>query len=143
MFDMVKKHNRGALAAARDYAGCRPWRGDCSEKIAKLGAFCEDLADEYGIETPTIVRGPGYCDGTVKEGGGFYDPNTHVIVLTGGFSVMTFLRLFAHALEEERGGEDGNEYSARWANGMFSKAFPKSWAKLVRRDAPILYRDYA
>jgi hypothetical protein len=145
MIDFVKKHNRDALAAAKSYAEDKPWRGDVDERSQKLANFCWSLCDAYSIDAPNaIVRHPDFGSGPAD---GWYDPEAEAIVLTGGFSVMAFLRLFAAHLEHMRGrfysNGDINRYAARWANGLFKKAFPKSWAKLVERDAPILSRDYS
>jgi hypothetical protein len=142
--DYVKKHNREALALSKAYASDKPWRGDLNEKLGKLLDFAFGLATAYRIDEPVIVKAPGFGTGKAN---GFYDPDSGAIVLDGGFSVMAFMRLFAKHLEASRGSErngaDLDTYAARWANGLFMKAFPKSWAKLVARNAAILTRNYS
>jgi len=148
MFDKVKKHNKAALKAAKVYAEAKPWRGAFEERVAKIRTFHEDLLEAYGLNITLVIDTEGIWP---SEAGGFvtFDPvGEGSIILCPGFAVMTYLRLFAEALEYDRDVEysslDGvANYAARWANGLFSKAFPISWAKLVNRDAPILTRDYA
>jgi hypothetical protein len=149
MHEKVAKHNKKALASAKLYAGSKPWRGTFVERAAKIRAFHGDLLDAYGIEVDLVIdtdgdvpaNAGGFLTFDTPEGGG-------AIVLRPGFAVMTYLRLFAEALEYDRDmvysqAKGVESYAARWANGLFSKAFPKSWAKLVERNAPILTRDYA
>lgn len=149
MHEFVAKHNKKALAAAKRYAGSKPWRGTFDERVAKIRTFHVELLEAYGIATDLIIDTEG---NTPANAGGFVTYDTPegggAIVLRPGFAVMTYLRLFAEALEYDRdmlysqvGGVA--PYATRWANGLFKKAFPKSWAKLVDRDAPILTRDYA
>lgn len=148
MCEKVAKHNKAALKAAKSYAGSKPWRGTFDERVAKIRTFHVALLGAYGLSTDLIIDTEG---GSPSNAGGFVTFDTPegdgAIVLRPGFAVMTYLRLFAEALEYERdmqfSGEGVSEYVARWANGLFSKAFPISWAKLVNRKAPILTRDYA
>jgi len=147
--EFVAKHNRAALASAKVYAKAKPWQGEFDERVAKIRDFHADLNDAYDTEIDLIIDTEG---GIPSSAGGFttYDTpeGSGAIVLRPGFAVMTYLRLFAESLEYHRDMENSEDegvtsYSARWANGLFKKAFPKSWAKLVERNAPILTRDYA
>jgi hypothetical protein len=147
--EFVAKHNKAALRAAKAYAGAKPWRGDFAERVAKIRTLHNDLLDAYGMETELIVDTEG---GDPANAGGFVTFDSPegggAIVLRPGFAVMTYFRLFAEALEYSRDiqfsiPEGVASYSARWANGLFKKAFPISWKRLVDRDAPILTRDYA
>ena len=149
MHEKVAKHNKAALAAAKRYANTKPWRGTFAERVDKIRAVHEELLDAYDIDIDLIIDTEG---GAKVKANGFvtYDsPQGIAIVLRPGFAVMTYFRLFAEVLEYNRDlkftkdDECVSEYVARWANGLFSKAFPKSWAKLVERNAPILTRDYA
>jgi hypothetical protein len=147
--EFVAKHNRSALAAAKAYAKAKPWQGTFAERVAKIRDLHVALLDAYDIDVDLIVdtegdnpaSAGGFVTYDTPEGGG-------AIVLRPGFAVMTYFRLFAEALEYDRDMEFSNvegtaPYSARWANGLFKKAFPNSWEKLVARNAPILTRDYA
>lgn len=148
--EFVAKHNKDALYAAKQYAKAKPWKGTFAERTAKLRAFHVDLNDSYDIDVALVVDAEG--DSPPYNANGFvtYDgPDCPTIVLDPAFAVLTYLRLYAEVLEYSRNlkytpsleGIAG--YAARWANGLFKKAFPKSWDKLVERDAPILTRDYA
>jgi len=143
--EFVAKHNRYALAAAKAYAQDRPWAGDFDERVEKIRVFHAELCDAYGIEIDLVVDTDG---DEPTNAGGFYVSGQDTIVLRPGFAIMTYLRLFAEALEDNRefpmasASEGTAGYAARWANGMFKKAFPRSWEKLVNRNAPILSRDY-
>jgi hypothetical protein len=149
MCEKVAKHNKAALKAAKAYAGSKPWRGTFEERASKIRTFHVALLEAYGLGTDLIIDTEG---GSPSNAGGFVTFDTPegdgAIVLRPGFAVMTYLRLFAEALEYDRDMqfsqvEGVSSYAARWANGLFSKAFPISWAKLVNRNAPILTRDYA
>lgn len=149
MCDKVAKHNKAALKAAKIYAGSKPWRGTFEERVAKIRTLHVALLEAYGLSVDLIIDTEG---GTPCNAGGFttFDApeSGGAIVLRPGFAVMTYFRLFAEALEYDRDMQFSQvegvaSYAARWANGLFSKAFPISWAKLVNRDAPILTRDYA
>ncbi|MHC4371768.1 MAG: hypothetical protein ACYSW8_29485 [Planctomycetota bacterium] len=149
MYEKVAKHNKAALAAAKRYAGSKPWRGTFEERVAKIRALHVELLDAYDLSVDLIIDTEG---GDPANAGGFVTYDTPEggggIVLRPGFAVMTYFRLFAEALEYDRdmkfsGDEGVPSYAARWANGLFSKAFPLSWQKLVDRDAPILTRNYA
>jgi hypothetical protein len=139
MSDFVAKHNSEALAAARDYARGRPWYGRVSDRCAKLLGFHEELCVAYGI-APSILFDPDMTRAT-GQGEGSYDEERNAISLSGSFSVLTYLHFFAVALETERkGAVRAEDYPRRWSQGLFRKAFPTSWARLVERDAPILGR---
>lgn len=148
--EFVAKHNKDAVYAAKQYAKAKPWKGTFAERVAKLRAFHADLGDAYDIDIALVVDAEG--DSPPENANGFvtYDgPGGTTIVLDPAFAVLTYLRLFAEALEYDRelrftpSKEGIAGYAARWANGLFKKAFPKSWDKLVARNAPILTRDYA
>jgi hypothetical protein len=154
MYDKVAKHNKNAVRAAKQYAKAKPWEGTFAERVEKLRMFHADLNDAYDLDVGLIVDSEGFSPPEEASGFMTYDARSgEVIVLCPAFAVMTYLRLFAEALERNRGTHDYfgfalaavgiDEYSARWANGLFSKAFPKSWDKLVARNAPILTRSYA
>jgi len=148
--ELVAKHNKDALKAAKEYAKAKPWQGSFLDKAGKIRYFHAELLDAYGVDFGLIIDTEG---GVPAEAGGFltYDDMNEngTIVLRPGFAVMTYLRLFAEALTYRRalkyvdpyGGVP--EYVAAWANSLFKKAFPKSFEQLVENDAPILTRDYA
>lgn len=146
--EIVKKHNRAAVAAAKDYASQKPWQGEFDDRVSKLYEFHADLCAAYDIEVELIVS----VDAELRtKASGFVTYNADgdtVIIMHPGLAVMTYLRLFAEALESDRAyenvsGDEGiSAYCARWANGLFMKAFPKSWDRLVEANAPILSRDY-
>jgi hypothetical protein len=150
MYDKVAKHNKDAVRAAKQYAKANPWEGTFAERVEKLRMFHAGLNNAYGLDIRLIVDSENLSP--PEEASGFMTCDAwggENIVLCPAFAVMTYLRLFAEALECSRGFEFANanggidEYSARWANGLFSKAFPKSWDKLAARYAPILTRSYA
>ncbi len=148
--EFVAKHNRVALAAAKAYASEKPWRGEFADRVAKIRDFHANIASAYGIDVGLIIDTEG---GDMADANGYLSFNGFAqdgdVVLRPGFAITTYLRLFAEALEYTRDlknvkdNEAVSEYAARWSNGMFKKAFPKSWDKLVDRSAPILTRDYA
>ena len=147
--EFVAKHNRVALASAKAYAKTKPWLGEFTERVEKLRSFHADLVAAYGIDVGLIVDTEG---GEAVSAGGFvefYNTEDGTIILSPGFAITTYLRLFAEALEYNRDlvnvrdDESVSAYAARWANGLFKKAFPLSWDKLVARNASILTRDYA
>jgi len=144
--EFVKKHNRVALAAAKVFASEKPWQGNFAERAEKLRVLHADLLGAYDVAVDLVIDTEG---GNPDNANGFvsFEAPATTIVLRPGFAIMTYLRLFAEAMDEERtvnyGGYDAASYAARWANGLFKKAFPKSWDKLVNRDAPILTRNYA
>lgn len=150
--EFVAKHNKNALKAAKEYAKDKPWQGSFSERVEKIRTFHAELVEAYDKdwELGLIVD----TDGNIpSEAGGFLtfdDPNENgTIVLRPGFAVTTYLRLFAEALTYRRGLKYADnyggvaEYAAAWSNGLFKKAFPKSFNNLVDNNAPILTRDYA
>jgi len=148
--EFVAKHNKDAVYAAKQYAKAKPWRGEFSERVAKIRAFHADLSDAYDIYADLVIDADGGSPPDNANGFVTYDgPSGTVIVLKPAFAVLTYLRLFAEVLEYDRdlkftpSKEGIAGYAARWSNGLFKKAFPKSWDKLVARNAPILTRDYA
>jgi len=151
--EFVAKHNRVALAAAKAYAKNKPWQGEFSERVEKIRDFHANLNDAYDVSVGLIVdtdgNYPAQAGGFLSLGADVFGDGQGDIVLRPGFAIMTYLRLFAEALEYERdlvhvnGDDTIAGYVSRWANGMFKKAFPKSWDRLVERNAPILTRDYA
>jgi hypothetical protein len=148
--EFVAKHNKDAVYAAKQYAKAKPWKGTFAERVTKIRQFHADLLDAYEMDVDLVIDADG--DSPPANANGFVSfdgPGGTVIILRPAFAVLTYLRLFAEVLEYDRdlkytGSKEGIAgYSARWANGLFKKAFPKSWAKLVERNAPILTRDYA
>lgn len=146
---LVAKHDRYAVAAAKEFAKNKPWQGDFEERVLKLRDFHADMTEAYDIDIDLVIDTDGELGG---QAGGFvtYDnPEcTTTIVLKPGFAVLTYLTLFAEALSYSRmaawtdpyGGVAG--YANAWANSLFKKAFPNSFERLVARDASILTRNY-
>ena len=148
--EFVEKHNKDAVYAAKQYAKNKPWQGEFSERVAKIREFHAALRNAYDIDVDLVIDADGGSPPKSSDGFVTFDgPSCAVIVLKPAFAVLTYLRLFAEVLEYSRElkytptleGVAG--YAARWANGLFKKAFPKSWNKLVESNAPILTRDYA
>src|SRR4051812_10573912 len=88
---------RRTLAAVRQFARSKPWRGSQEEREAKLLALHRELCAVYGKTTSLRF---GVLDGA-DSGSSFYSPARDEIVLTGRLSVVTLLHEFAHALGKD------------------------------------------
>jgi hypothetical protein len=144
MSTYVRKHNREAVRAGRAYALTKPFDGFYAERVARLEDFIDDLTVAYGIPLLAITIDPAIPQRPATTRG-WYDRDNEVIVVTGGFSVLYTLYLFATALEDNRGGRfSGNDpvkYAHRWSQGMFAKLFPAEWEELVANGSSILTRE--
>ena len=102
-----------ALAAVRDLARAKPWRGTPDERLAKLRRCLLELSTAYGIEPPRLTVGAIDC----------FIPAFQQIQLTARLSVVTFLHEFAHA----RGFDE--RQAVRWSVNLFRRCFPRSYAR--------------
>ena len=147
--EFVAKHNRVALASAKAYATSKPWQGTFTEQVEKIRKLHAEMTAAYGIDVDLIIDTEGGDPASANGYVSLLGTEDGTIILHPGFAVTTYFRLFAEALEYTRdlknvkSDEEVSDYCARWSNGLFKKAFPMSWDKLVNRDAPILTRDYA
>ena len=145
----VAKHNRFALASAKAYAGNKPWQGTFTERVEKIRTLHAEMTAAYGVDVDLIIDTEGGDPAKANGYVSFLGTEDGTIILHPGFAITTYFRLFAEALEYSRNlenvksDEEVSDYAARWSNGLFKKAFPKSWDALVDRNAPILTRDYA
>lgn len=107
------RYKPAALAAVRELARSKPWRGSQVERLAKLSSCCAALAAAYGIARPEIMTGRFDC----------YEPAAHRIRLTPRLSVVSFLHEFGHA----RGMDE--RQTCRWSINLFRRCFPRSYAR--------------
>lgn len=116
--DPPMRYRPGVLSALRAYKAMRPWSGD---REAKLRALNYALAGVYGIPEPHLVLQHG------ESLRSYYTPAANQITLTG-FSVVTFLHEFAHALGR---GEHG---ACRWSLQLFHRVFPREFARCEQHE---------
>jgi hypothetical protein len=112
VLDPAMTFKPAALAAVRDLARAKPWRGSPAERLAKLAACLDRLAEAYGVRRPSLAVGRTDC----------YRPGLNSIELTPALSVVTFLHEFSHA----RGHDERD--ACRWSINLFRRCFPRSYA---------------
>jgi hypothetical protein len=112
-----------ALAAVRELARSRPWRGDDAERLAKLNACAAKLAAAYQHDAWTFALGltPSI------------DREQRVVTLSKP-SVVTFLNIMALVRGQSMVG------AFRWSINIFKRCFPRSFAA-CRQVGPLLIRD--
>jgi hypothetical protein len=120
-----------ALAAVRIFARARPYRQSVAKRKRLVRTLCRHLSRVYGIPMPQVV----FRWSTGCSGGSYYLPAANIIVLTGRFSVVTFLHEFAHA----RGADE--RQACRWSINLFRKCFPRSFARCRRVGHTLRARD--
>lgn len=114
------RFNPRALAAVRQLARAKPWRGDLTRRWRLFLRLNRQLAAAYGYEPPLLIlRGDGRGDST----GSYYRRDLHQICLTG-LSLVSLLHEIGHA----RGF--GERQACRWSLNLFRRCFPQSWSRL-------------
>ena len=115
MFDDQMKYKRETIKAMKKFKAANPWKGTVDERFEKFTALCDELKVIYtlpGLELDAHIQRP-YSTSVSS----CYCPSEKLILLSGRFSVITFLHEFAHAM-------DKNEFGAtRWSVNLFRKIF--------------------
>ncbi len=124
-----KTYKPAAVAAIREARGTKLWRGELDERKTKFQALHEALCDVYGITT-SLAFGDVHRD--VDSDDSSYHPVTNTITLRGRLSVVTYLRMFAHATGY------GVRGAAVWSINAFRRWFPLSFANCDHCDGAIL-----
>lgn len=113
------RYPRETMNAVRIFARSKPWRGNRKERIEKFQALHARLCETYDLGTKLkFVQGD---EGTSVHS--FYRRKDDTIVMLGRLSVVTYLHLFAHALEC-RGIE-----VVKWSINLFKRRFPISFGR--------------
>src|SRR5436309_2586523 len=112
VLDPPVRFRPATIAAARQFARSRPWRGSVEERQAKFIAAHADLCRVYGLTTTLrFERIDGSCSGLSS-----YCPSTNEIVIRGRLSATSLFHEVAHALgRDERG-------AVRWSVNLFRVA---------------------
>ena len=122
MLDPPVRFRPSVLAAVKQFARSKPYRGTTDERMTKFRDLHDDLCDIYG--RPTLLAFQ-LLDGS-DSGASNYRPTADVITLCGRLSVVTYLHEFAHALgRDERG-------AVRWSVNLFRACFPRSFARCAQ-----------
>lgn len=129
--DASIRYPRETHAAVREFARSKPWRGSRKERLGKFRALHARLCEIYDLSTKLkIVRGDERT--SVNS---FYRKRDNTIVLIGRLSVVTYLHLFAHAIDCR------GEQVVKWSVNLFKRRFPISFGRcrfvghlLVRGD---------
>ena len=108
--------NAGALRAVKALRRSHAWQGTAEERLAKLQACANALAEAYDVEAPVLQLGPYDC----------YLPFGHIIVMGPNLSVLSFLHEFTHAR-----GYDSERFCVKWSVNLFRRLFPRSYSRLV------------
>lgn len=114
-----------ALAAARQLARAKPWRGSVTERLAKFNTAVTNLSAAYSLPPLAVVR-EGESDGPIA---GRIDPQRRLIVYpadTEWLSVVTLLHLFSAV----RGLNTFGRF--RWSINLFRRCFPISYSRCVQ-----------
>lgn len=129
VLDRSMRFNPVALAAVREFARSKPWRGTLVERWQKFQSFNSTLARAYSVQTPFLVLGgQGSGDSTSSS----YRSNPPTIWMRGRLSVTTFLHEWGHHLYGP-----SETMACRWSVNLFRRCFPRSFAR-CRFDGHLL-----
>jgi hypothetical protein len=128
---------RETMNAVRIFARQKPWRGTREERIEKFRALHKRLCAVYSLSTKLQIVGGDGPTSVYSH----YQRRKDTIVLQGRLSVVTYLHLFAYAIDC-RGGE-----VVKWSVNLFKRRFPISFSRcrfvghlLVRKTETGNYR---
>ena len=124
--------------ALREFARSKPWQGTQKERVEKFEALHAKLCETYGLATKLkFVQGDERT--SVYS---HYKRKSDTIVIMGRLSVVSYLHLFAYAIDCS-----GAEV-VRWSVNLFKHRFPISFSRcgfvghlLVRKPELTNYHD--
>lgn len=117
--DDAIRYPRETMNAVRIFARSKPWRGTRGERLKKFRALHVRLCQVYSVETRLkIVRGDA-----ATSVFSFYRKRDNTIVLLGRLSVVTYLHLFARAID------CNGDQVVKWSVNLFKRRFPISFGR--------------
>jgi len=112
----------GLIAAVKEFARSRPWRGSLDERKAKFLRLNDALATAHRVPAPRLIF---EIDERVDSRRSVYIPALNTIIIRGRLSVVTFLHEWAHKMFGP------SEFKAcEFSLALFRKCFPNSWGRL-------------
>ena len=135
VLDDAMTFKRTTLAALREFARSKPWRGSLGQRKRKFLKLRDALAAAYAIPKPRVrfrgIDGSGSGESSCRR----QAEGPATITLRGRLSVVTFLHEFRHAL-------GGDEWQAtQWSANLFRRCFPRSFARCGREGHTLVRRD--
>jgi hypothetical protein len=113
------RYPRETHRALREFARSKPWRGSREERIAKFQAVHVRLCEIYSLSTRLQFKGKREHTSVASQ----YDRRRNTIVMRDRLSVVTYLHLFAYAIDC-RGAE-----VVKWSVNLFKRRFPISFGR--------------
>lgn len=113
------RYPRETMNAVRIFARSKPWRGTREERTHKFRTLHTRLCEIYSLTTQLQIAGGDEPTSIYSH----YQRKRDTIVLQGRLSVVTYLHLFAYALDC-RGVE-----VVKWSVNLFKRRFPISFGR--------------
>lgn len=117
--------NTQAKAAVKAFRDAKPWKGTDLERGDKFAELHRGICAAHNLET-LLVRDDSSGDERTPSDNSRFILAENKIVLSGRFSVMTYLFLIGLALQAPRVPRDGASRAMTFANGIFRHYFPRS-----------------
>jgi len=122
------KLNAAAKVAVKAFRDAKPWQGTDAERGDKYAELHRGLCAAYGLET-LLVRDDTSGEEHTSSGGSRYMVRGNKIILSGRLSVVTYLTMFAFAMQR------GTRVSRRNASAAASAFAVKTFKHFFPRSA--------